>query len=494
MQQVIGLDAVFLSLDTKTTKGHAAGIAYFGAPAEPVDQLAFLRQRVAERLPKLPVLRWRLRPVPLGIDHSYWVDGPIDLAEHITRVRVPRPGTPDQVRAVIDRLMVPALERDKPMWRMWVVEGLQGGGYAYVVKTSHALVDGSTVWALLDQLSDEPVEQLEAIPQRDEPRRGGAEMLARGALGVLRRPVQGLKLGADALTWAAGRARKEGPRFVPNSVARVLPGELARPVAKVANKLARADDPKVAPYAPTLVPPYTAFNGKVTERTTMYPVEFDIAKLRAIGKLAGGTINDAVLAITAGAARAYLADHGGTPSRPVVAATPISWRTGTEEERWANQVFWLYLPLPTNLPDPLARLRAAHESSSTAKANWDGLPGHLTRRASLFWPTGLMAPAVQAMVRLPGRLTPKLYNLSVSNVKGPRVRPRFGGAEMVDYHIYGFLTPGSAILVAGQSLGDRIVFCVTVCPDVVTDHARLPQLFHQAHDELLALTEAPATT
>lgn len=490
MQQVVGLDAMFLSLDSKTTKGHAAGIAYFDSPGEGVDNLAFLRARVAERLDRLPVLRWRLRPVPLRIDHSYWVDGPVDLAEHITRVRVPRPGTQEQLQQVIDRLMLPALERDRPMWRMWVIEGLPDGGYAYLMKLSHGLVDGSTVWSVFDQLSDEPVEQLAPTPQRDEPRGGGAEMLARGLGGVLSRPVRGLRLQADALSWAVGRARREGVRLLPNSVARILPGELSRPATKLANKIAGDDDPTVASWLPTLVPPHTAFNGSVTERTTMHAVDFDLAELRVIGKLVGGTINDAVLAVTAGAARTYLAEHGGIPNRPLIATTPISWRTGDEPERWANQVFWLYLPIPTNLPDPLARLRATHDAASTAKANWDGVPGHLTRRMSLFWPSGLMAPAVQIWGRLPARLTPKAHNLALSNVKGPRVRPRFGGAEMSRYHIYGFLTPGCALLIAGQSLGDRIVFCITVCPDVLPDHAQLPGLLRQAHEELLALAQA----
>ena len=140
MQQLTGLDEMFLSLDTGRTTGHVAGIAYFDKPAEKRDELAFLRERVAERLTRLPVLRWRLKSVPLEMDGRYWVDGPVDIQEQVIGIRLPKPGTDAQLHEAIDRIMAQLLERDRPMWRIYVIEGLEDGRYAYVIKMTHGPV------------------------------------------------------------------------------------------------------------------------------------------------------------------------------------------------------------------------------------------------------------------------------------------------------------------------------------------------------------------
>ncbi len=487
MQQLTGLDEMFLSLDTGRTTGHVAGIAFFGPPAQPRDELKFVRERVADRLSRLPVLRWRLKSVPLQMDGRYWVDGPVDLQEQIVGIRLPKPGTAVQMQEVIDRIMAQLLERDRPMWRIYVIEGLQDGGYAYLVKMTHGLADGAVLWMIYDTLSDEPSELLPEVPMSAEPRGGRVEMLARGLVGLAKRPVKGMKLQAETAAWAAGKVRKEGLQFVPDSVVRMLPGELSKPVAALTNKGRSADQPKAASLLPSLVPPASPFNGTVTGNVTIVDHDFAIADLRTVGKLVGGTINDAVLAVTAGALRAYMADHGGIVARPLIASTPISWRTGKEKERFANQIFMLFQPLGTHLADPMERLKFAKATATTAKANWDGVPSHLTRRASEWMPVIALGPGMKVMSYLPGQFAPKAYNVSVSNVKGPREAPVYGGAAMAKYVVFGFLPPGCGLLLGGQSLGDRIVFSATVCPDIVTHYRDLPRYLAQSLEELLAL-------
>ena len=487
MQQLTGLDEMFLSLDTGRTTGHVAGIAFFDKPAEKRDELKFLRDRVAERLPRLPVLRWRLKSVPLEMDGRYWVDGPVDLQEQVVGIRLPQPGTEKQLHATLDRIMAQLLERDRPMWRIYVIEGLENGGYAYVVKMTHGLADGSVLWMLFDQLSDQPSEELPEVPMSPEPRGGKAEMFARGLAGLAKKPAKGIKLQAETAVWAASKVRKEGLRFLPDSVVRMLPGELSKPVAALTNKGRPDGEPKAGSLVPSLAPPKSPFNGTVTSNVSIVYHDFAIAALRKVGKLVGGTINDAVLAVTAGALRAYMADHGGIVERPLITSTPISWRTGKEKERFANQVFMLFQPLGTHIADPMERLKFAKETATAAKANWDGVPSHLTRRASEWMPVVALGPSMKVMSYLPGQYSPKMFNVSVSNVKGPQVKPIYGGAQMEKYIIFGFLPPGVGLLLGGQSLGDRIIFSATACTDIVTHYRDLPRYLEESLAQLLAL-------
>ncbi len=492
MQQLTGLDEMFLSLDTGRTTGHVAGIAFFDKPSEKRDEVKFLRERVAERLVKLPVLRWRLQRVPLDLDGRYWVDGPVDLQEHVVGLRLPRPGTEEQLQDAIDRIMAQLLDRDRPMWRIYVIEGLEDGRYVYVIKMTHGLADGSVLWMLFDQLSDAPSEVLPDVPMSTEPRGGTAEMLARGVVGLAKKPIKGMKLQAATAMWAVGKLRSDGVRFLPDSVVRMLPGELSRPVAKLTNKGRSDDKPPAGSLLPSLAPPQSPFNGTVTKNLSIVYHDFAIADLRKVGKMVGGTINDAVLAVAAGALRAYMADHGGIIERPLITSTPISWRTGKEKERFANQIFMLFQPMGTHLSDPMERLKFAKDKATAAKANWDGVPSHLTRRASEWMPVWSFVPMVTAMTYLPGQYAPKAYNVSVSNVRGPSVKPTYGGSQMERYVIFGFLPPGCGLLLGGQSLGDRIVFSATVCTDIVTHYRDLPRYLKESLDELLALAPAGA--
>ncbi len=487
MQQLTGLDEMFLSLDTGPTTGHVAGIAIFPPHAQPRDELEFVRARVRERLPYLPLLRWSLHQAPLGIDQRYWVEsGEVDVERHVLELHLPQPGTHEQLLRAADSVMAQLLDRDRPMWSIHVITGLDNGGYAWLLKITHGLADGSALWTIFDQLSDTPVEMLAPVPNQ-HPRGGRIGLLGKGIARAAKTPAVAAGLAVDMGKWAGDQLRRDKLAALPNTLARMLPGELSKPVALVANKLRPVDDAEIASLFPSLMPPSSPFNRTVTANQSIATCDFAIADLRRAGKLVDGTINDAVLAITAGALRRYMAGHGGIPDRPLLVSAPVSWRTGKETERWANQVWMLFLPIPTHLSDPLARLRYARQSALTAKANWDRVPGHLLRRASALMPSLILGPSVKVMARLPGRLTPKMYNVAVSNVKGPREIPVHGGAQMERYIVYGFLPPGCGLLLGGQSLGDRMVISATTCVDLVPDYQQLPALMQESLAELLAL-------
>lgn len=489
MQQLTGLDEMFLALDTDRTTGHVAGIAYFDRADGPArDEVAFLRERVAQRLPNLPLLRWRLRSVPLGLDQRYWVSAPtLDLDYHVTGVTLPAPGGEEQVQDAVDAIMRTILDRDRPMWRLYVLSGLADGRYAYLLKITHGLADGSALWAIYELLSDEPSEPLVTVDQTPPAPPGPIGMLGKGLVGLARKPVALASLQADLVRWAASRQGKE-PAPLAATVARMVPGELGRPITALVNKV-RGDAPAVASLVPTLRPPSTPFNGTVTANVTNVHIPLPLSELRAVGKSVDGTINDAVLAVAAGALRRYLQVHGGVPDQPLVVSAPISWRTGTEVERWANQIWMLFMPIPTHLGDPIQRLRFAREAANQAKRDWDGVPGHLLRRASALVPGAMIGPGAKLQSLLPGGINPQVYNVSVSNVRGPSTAPSFGGVAMGDYVVYGFLPAGCGLLLAGMSLGSQIILSFTVCRDLVTDYQVLPQLLRESLDELLAETK-----
>ena len=166
MQQLSGIDEMFLSLDTSRTSGHIAAIGILpkteGSTAHTVE---FVRQRIAERLDTLPPLRWKLRSVPLHIDVRSWVEEEdLNLSKHIHAITLPQPGSYQQLDERMGQIMATPLERDKPMWQFYLIDGLEDERFAYVLKISHGIADGSVVWTIFDHLSDDPQLHPEAEP------------------------------------------------------------------------------------------------------------------------------------------------------------------------------------------------------------------------------------------------------------------------------------------------------------------------------------------
>jgi diacylglycerol O-acyltransferase len=493
MQHVTGLDQMFLSYDTMTTNGNIGGIAIFdddgkgGPKAEPGARLAWLRQRVTDRLPTLPPLRWRLAPFAMD---TFWVESTVDVDYHVVHVQLQEPGDEKTLLTYLKRIMGVHLDRTRPMWRLYLIEGLPNGQYAYLFKVHHGLADGSAMWEILDHLADHPVTNPEVSEVAPE---GPAEIIAGGMKNYLDKPMALAALQANIGKWLAERVAEEEVGAIPAMMARLIPGEMALPFVAFANAIRNQRVPEIASQRPVLVPPPSPFNGTTTRNVEIALVDFALEDLRRAGKAAGGTINDAVLAITAGALRTYMERHGINTSLPLLASAPVSWRTGTEKERWANQIWMLFLQLPTHITDPVERLHWAHKSATLAKDNWDRMPLHMLREASALMPGAMMASMGPMMAGMPAEMMPAIYNVAVSNVKGPRERPEFGGNPMARYFVFGFLAPTTGLLVGGQSLGDRMIFSLTACRDIVKHLDTLPKLFHDSLAELLKATNsAPA--
>jgi len=476
VQQLTALDVMFSSLDTETTNGVLGGLVLHEPPTDgrKAADAAFMRQRFAERLPYLPPLHRELVKVPIGIDHDYLGQPDrIDLLEHIRSITLPAPGTRDQLAAEVSRIMSTSLPTGRPLWDYTVIEGLEDGSVAHLLRIHHLVIDGGSMPTLWDALSDEPTQPLEKLADstHPEPRYGTGEMLVREFGGVLAKPAQFAAFQAKFLAWIAAQTKESGPLApvaLPLRIA--LPGGLARPAQALLNPALRERGiPEIQPYIPTLQAPKTPFNNRVTAQRTFVFADLPLAQFRDTGKALGGTINDVVLGVCAGALRRYLIENHIPADEPLIVCVPVSIRTGHEKTKWANYVHMIFAPIPTHLDDPLARVKAASTAVKSAKGNFDAMPTSLIREASRFIPSAIFNVMVRAMVKLPDSLSKGPWNVVVSNVRGPSTAAYMDGVKVLGYWPASFLSVGGGINITLQSYTDRICFGFMGAPEQVGD-------------------------
>lgn len=489
MQKLNGLDEMFLAYETVTTTCNMGGLSILQPGSDPASgRLEAMRERIADRLDYLPVFRWRLTPNLLVGNRFWWEHGPVDLDQHVLGVSLPAPGTDEQLADLVSKLCRIPLERDRPMWRFYVIEGLQGGRLAHLLKLSHGLADGTAQARVIDILSDHPMQGLvhDPPPPQPEPANGYLELIGRAAGDLATTPVRAANVMWQLGGWLTGRVKEEGLAGIPAAVARSLPGEYARPAAALANRARSSKQASpVGPGIPTLFPPRSAFNARLSGDFQFRFTELPLEDFRRAGKAAGGTINDAVLAVCAGAVRRYLQAHGGLPDKPLISCSPISFRTGAEKQPWANHMYALFVPIPTHLEDPIDRLHWAHRSATAAKDNWQAGIGPITRPVMGFMPWQPMAIGMEVIARSPDRAPGLPFNLPLSNVKGSKVTQRFAGAESLGFWPVPFMMPGVGIMLVFQSYKHRLNLGISVDKRVVPDLEFLLPLIADSLSELL---------
>ena len=492
MQQLTTLDRMFSSLDGATTNATLGGLVLFDPPGKgaQVPDEAFMRRRITERLRFIPPMNRQVLKAPLPIDHDYLArPSRIDVAEHLRTVRLEAPGTPAQLAAEVSRIMGTAIRKDRPLWDYTIIEGLEDGSVAHLLRIDHLVVDGGSMPSLWTLLSDEPSEELEPDPDYGlpEPLFGKSELVLRQAAGLAARPVAAARFNVRLLGWAARQVREHGPLALAAAPSRVLPGKLVRAVLNPA--LRKRGIAESVPYVPALRARPTTFNGRIGSERNFAFADLPLADVKAAGKALGGTINDAVLAICAGALRRYMQDHDLDVETPLTVCVPVSLRQGGEEPRWANWVHMVFAPLPTHLDEPAERLTAARRAIATAKGNFDALPVHLLRESSRFLPPVVFNASVPLMTRVPA-LSRSAWNVVVSNVRGPSRPDHFNGVRVRGYVPASFLSIGGGINITLQSYVDRIFFGVMTTPQQCPD---LETLLDYMREEMDALVLAAGT-
>lgn len=477
LQQLTGVDAGFLSMETSATFGHVASVSVFECGSDSLT-LDRLRDVVESRLHLLPPFRRRLVDVPLGLDRPYWADDPdFDLDFHLREVALPPPGSEQQLAEQVARIVARPLDRRRPLWEVYLVHGLEGDRFALLAKFHHAAVDGvsgrEVMTALLDTAPDGSPPP-SPPPFRPGPLPGEAEMLLRGWAGLARQPLKALRLQRRALASLPATARYAGRLAAP---------AVRDPLHRLRQGWQGGEGRLLS--APRLTAPRTPFNRPITPHRRWAPVTVPLAEVKALKAAYGVTVNDVVMTLCASALRRWLSDRDDLPRRPLLAMVPISVRTEEHAGAYGNRVSAMIAELPTDEADPVQRLRRTHQALRVAKEQHKAVPADVLADASDLTMPALAARAsrVAARVRLADWVDPP-FNLVISNVPGPQAPLYLGGARMQHYYPVSVLTDGLGLNITVQSYLGNLDFGLVSCRELVPDVDVLAGHLPEALEEL----------
>jgi len=472
MQQLTGLDAAFLALETANATGHVGGVCVLDPREAPEPlTLARLTDVLGERLPLVPVLRRKLLQVPLGLDQPYWVDDPdFDIEYHIREIALPRPGSDAQLTEQVARLHARPLDRSRPLWEIYLITGLAKRRAAVYTKIHHSAIDGVSGSELLTILLDLVPEGREVPPSEPfAPARppGTAALAALAAARLAWRPVQTVR--------------------VANDLVRVLP-TLAPVLGTLLGGMLGLDrgDGGVIPTTAGRAPG-TPFNRPITPHRRVAFRSVDLDTVKAVKNAFGVSVNDVVLAMCAGALRRWLADHEALPEPPLIAMIPVSVRDPASKGALGNKVSAMLAMLPTNITDPDQRLKLAHAATATAKAQQAVIPQGLVDQISDFAVPALTARAARVVFAtgLLHRLPP--FNVTISNVPGPNVPVYLCGAKLLAHYPVSVVTDGQGLNMTVVGYLGKLHFGLTACRELIPD---IDTLASYLVDELELLVKA----
>jgi diacylglycerol O-acyltransferase len=462
MKPLSGLDALFLHLETPETPMHVGALHLLAQP--PGDARAYVaavRRHVAGRLHLSPVFTRLLAPMPLALANPVWVHADqVDPRVHVRHVRLPAPGSFAQLEAMVARLHARLLERDRPFWRIYVIEGLASGELALYTKVHHATLDGAASVAFAQALLDTtPVPR--AVPAARNATRG-------------EHPGRGQLLGAAVRTTAtqAARALKVVPELARVLTTLVARGEgaAALPVKKGSFRFA----------------PRTAFNVTIGPARVIATLSLPLPAVARVADRHRVTVNDVVLAMVSGALRRHLGLRGGLPALPLVAAVPVSLRAAGNTDA-TTLATMSRMSLATDVEAPLERLQAIHAGSGRAKALTRGLRSVIPTDFPSFgmpWLFGAAA-ALVGRARLADRVPP-LANLVVSNFPGSSAPLYLAGARLVTWWPLSIVEHGLGLNVTVQSYAGSLDFGVVGARDALRDPRAFADAMRAAFDELAA--------
>jgi diacylglycerol O-acyltransferase / wax synthase len=472
MQQLTGLDASFLALETPTTTGHVGGLCVLDpSTAAKRLSLARLTEVLAERLPLVPVLRRKLLQVPLGLDQPYWIDdADFDIEYHVREIALPRPGSDAQLNEQVSRLHARPLDRSRPLWEIYLITGLAHRRAAVYTKIHHAAIDGASGAELLTVLLDL------APDGRDLP---AAEPFAAAKPPSL--PTLAA-VAAAKLAWRPVQTVR-----ITNQLVRVLP-TLAPAVNSLVGSmlgLNRGDGAVIASMPGRA--PATPFNKPITPHRRVAFRSVDLATVKAVKNAFGVSVNDVVMAMSAGALRRWLIEHDALPAQPLVAMIPVSVRDPDARGALGNKVSAMLATLPTTVTDPGLRLEIVHAATKAAKAQQAAIPQGLVDEISDFAPPALTARAARVVFAtgLLHRLPP--FNVTISNVPGPNVPVYLCGAKLVAHYPVSVVTDGQGLNITLVGYLGQLHFGLTSCRELVPD---IEALAGYLVDELESLVQA----
>lgn len=409
-------------------------------------------------LDAVPEFRLKLADNQLNFDHPVWVDDDrFDLARHLHRAALPSPGGPKELADICGHIAGLALDRDRPLWEMWVIEGLHGtDALSVVLKVHHAVVDGVGGANLLAQLCSAAPD---APPPEPVQRTGAANPLRIAASGLI---------GAALRPWR---------------LARIVPAT-ALTLAETVLRVRGGGHTMAAPFA---APP-TAFNGSFTRRRNVALTSVDLEDVKSVKRRFGVTVNDVVTALCAGALRQYFQDRDALSDLPLVASVPVSVRDkSTRTGR--NQMTWMLCRLETHIDDPVERLASIAGGNAAAKDHSAALGPTLLQDWTQVAGQTLFDAAKKLLPRIPLPNNPP-HHLVMSNVAGPQDQLYFLGCRLDAIYPLGPIIAGAALNITVMSLNGRLGIGIISCPDLVPDLWDLADAFPAALKELMNCGES----
>jgi WS/DGAT/MGAT family acyltransferase len=461
MQRLSGVDSMFLYMETPTNHMHVTGV-FILDPATAPGGFSFdqVHSIVAQRLNRAAPFRRRLVEVPFRLAHPVWIEDPdFDLDYHVRRAALPSPGGQLELEDFLAQVVALPLDRTRPLWELYVVEGLEGGLQAVVVKMHHAAIDGvsgaelSATWLDLDAVAPTQVEEDDWQPERVP---NEVDLVVAAWAQLVTSPVSAARAACRLVETALHLTEHNRDSGVP---------------------------PPPLPFSA----PRTSFNLAITPHRRVALGEVALEDLKTVKNHFACTVNDVVLALCAGALRRYLIQRGELPAEPLVGFVPISVRTDEDKLIAGNRLSAMLTSLATEVADPAERLRVISAAMSEAKSQQSLIGAEALTDWTEFAFPALIGRAARLIssLRVFDRVRPA-FNVTISNIAGPAFPLYLAGARVTGIYPLGPVVEGAGLNMTVMSYCGTVYFGLNGCRETVSEIAELPKMVTESLSELLA--------
>jgi WS/DGAT/MGAT family acyltransferase len=494
------VETSFIIGETNARPAHIGNLAIFAPNGDDPLTYDVVKKLVAERLDLVPAFRRRIVEVPLGLDRPYAVDtDALDIEFHVRQIAVPAPGAREQLAEIVARLHARRLDRSRPLWELYVIDGLPDGQVGLYSKVHFVAVDAAhgteIMTALLDPTPDGRTEPLPTARRAASRAPSQLEMLTGAGLSLARHPRRLI------------RVQREMARRLGQSVGAQLPSASAayRETVRRTHGLAwlsrfidggeSGDDHYLS--RPGMRGPRVSFNRPVTPHRRVGFASIPFADIHDIKQAAGTTVHDVVMAICAGGVRRWLSRRGELPTEPLLAAVPVLVRADADD--LADHVSMMIAPLPTNEADPRRRLAAAHEAMRIAKERHDAVPANLIQDMTRYAPPAVAGLAARLVGAIPiDEMASPPFNLTISNVPGPRHAVYCAGHRQVANYPLSVISAGVGLHISLVTYDDELHIGVVTCRDALpTQWALVDDIvasFHELRAAVVDVAPDPSDT
>lgn len=463
MERLSGMDATFLYVETHEAHMHVAMTGIYDVSTMPGGySFEAMKEHVRSRLHLVAPFRRRLVQVPFQFHHPVWVEDPnFNLDYHVRRIGCPAPGGRRELAEVAAQIASIPLDRTRPLWEAWVIEGLKQDRVGFVVKVHHSAIDGASGAEIMTELYDLEPEGRDLEPVEIEP--------------------EHIPTDQELLTYAAmSKLRLYRDSF----------GLIRRTIDSVANVVRAVRDPEHRGGALPLTAPRTPWNHTIGPHRAVSFARLPLEETKAVKDALGVKLNDVILAVCSGTLRHYLLERDELPDLPLIATCPVSVRVEDDKGSLGNKVSAIFASLATDVDDPAARLRSISESTTGAKSDHD-LIGASTLTDWAEWAaprTFGLASRLYGSMHVADSMRP-VHNVVISNVPGPPFPLYLGGAELVAAYPMGPIMDGAGLNITVLSYRSHIDIGFMADADLVPDVWDLAAAVAPAFRELLALAE-----